>query len=107
MPRFFLLTASLATILTGTAFAAGDPAEGAVKAYTCAGCHGIEGYKNTYPTYKVPRIGGQNAAYIISALNAYKSGERQHKTMNLHAEGLSDEDMADIAAFLESLGESN
>lgn len=90
------------TCLSAPAFAAGDPAAGKVKAYTCTGCHGIPGYKNTYPTYNVPKLAGQNAAYIVAALKAYKDDTREHGTMNLHAEGLSTQDMEDIAAWFES-----
>jgi cytochrome c553 len=90
----------------GPAHAAGDPAAGKIKAYTCGGCHGIPGYKNTYPNYKVPKLGGQNAAYISAALNAYKSGERNHGTMNLQAESLSGQDIEDISAWFSSQGPS-
>lgn len=82
------------------AFADGDYAAGKIKATTCSGCHGIVNYQNTYPTYHVPRIGGQNKEYLVIALNAYKTGERKHKTMNLQAEALSDQDIEDIAVFL-------
>jgi len=82
------------------AFAAGDPAAGKIKAYTCTGCHGIAGYKNTYPTYHVPRIGGQNTEYLVISLKAFRTGERTHKNMNLQAEALSDQDMEDIAVYL-------
>lgn len=81
----------------------GDAQAGRIKAYTCTGCHGIEGYNNVYPTYKVPRIGGQNSVYLESALKAYQGEDRTHPTMSLHAESLSDEDIADIAAWLGSL----
>lgn len=84
--------------------AAGDYSAGKIKAYTCTGCHGIANYKNVYPTYSVPRISGQNAEYLVLALNAYKSGERTHSTMNLQAESLSDQDIEDIAAYFASLG---
>ena len=67
-------------------FAVGDPAAGKIKAYTCTGCHGIIGYKNTYPTYHVPRIGGQNAEYLVISLKAFRAGERTHKNMNLQAD---------------------
>lgn len=93
---------ALAALLPGPLLAAGDAEAGKIKGYTCTGCHGIPSYKNVYPTYHVPLIGGQNAEYIEAALKAYRSGERQHSTMNLHAESLSDEDIADIAAWLES-----
>ena len=89
-------------LLAGHVMAEGDTAAGKVKAYTCTGCHGIEGYKNTYPTYNVPRLGGQTAAYVESALKAYRAGDREHATMNLHAESLSDQDIADIAAWFAS-----
>ena len=98
--------AVLLTLLLGAvaldAHASGDVAAGKVKAYTCTGCHGIPGYKNTYPTYNVPRIGGQNAGYIAISLQAFRSGERVHNNMNLQAEALSDQDIEDIAAYLET-----
>ncbi len=78
----------------------GDPEAGRVKFQTCLGCHGIPGYKNTYPTYTVPRVGGQHPDYVVAALKAYKNGERSHKTMVAQAASLSDADMADIAAYL-------
>jgi len=80
--------------------AAGDAEAGKIKASTCMGCHGVKSYTNVYPTYHVPKIGGQSEAYIISALKAYHSAERNHPTMHAQAISLSDQDMADIAAFL-------
>ncbi len=80
--------------------AAGDATIGKTKFYTCAGCHGIEGYKNVYPTYSVPKISGQSQTYLVNSLKAYKSGERSHKTMRAQAEGLSDQDIQNIAAYL-------
>ena len=94
-----LLALSLAA-LTLPAFAAGNAADGKIKAYSCTGCHGITGYRNAYPHYHVPKIHGQNAAYLIAALNAYKNGDRPHPTMRAQGQSLSDEDMADIAAYL-------
>jgi cytochrome c553 len=103
MPRF-LIAASVLLALTATgAQAAGDAAAGKVKAYTCTGCHGIPGYKNTYPQYAVPKVGAQNAPYLVSALQAYQSGARQHPTMNGHAQSLSSQDIEDIAAWFASL----
>lgn len=84
--------------------AEGDPAVGKVKAIPCMGCHGIPGYNNAYPTYHVPRVGGQHAAYVVSALKSYKSGARGHATMRAQASTLSDQDMEDIAAYFESAG---
>ena len=80
--------------------AGGDAAAGRVKASTCMGCHGIPKYNNVYPTYRVPKLGGQSAEYIIAALNEYKAGNRAHGTMHAQAASLSDQDIADIAAFL-------
>ena len=66
----------------------------------CMGCHGIAGYRATFPeVYHVPKIGGQHSAYIVKALNAYKSGERSHPTMRGIAQSLSDQDIADLAAY--------
>lgn len=81
----------------------GDPARGKVWAFTCAGCHGIPGYMNAYPEYNVPKLGGQNADYIEVALQGYRAGTRHHQTMQAQAETMSDQDIADIAAYFESL----
>ncbi|MEX0951235.1 MAG: cytochrome c [Gammaproteobacteria bacterium] len=97
---------SIACLMIGmmsAAQAAGDAEVGRSKAETCLGCHGISTYKNAYPTYHVPKLGGQSATYIISALKAYKSDNRPHATMHSQAYDLSDEDMADIAAYFSSL----
>lgn len=83
----------------------GDPERGRVIAYTCFGCHGIREQKNVYPTYPVPRIGGQTYGYIVSALKAYQAGNRPHPTMQAQASTLSDEDMHDIAAYFVSLND--
>jgi cytochrome c553 len=64
------------------------------------GCHGIPGYNNAYPTYRVPKLGGQPPEYLAAALKAYQSGERPHKTMQAQATSLSEQDIADIAAYL-------
>lgn len=93
------LTLALAISLSAPALAAGDAARGKVLAYTCLGCHGIEDYHNAYPDYNVPRLAGQHADYIIAALKEYKDGQREHPTMQVQAATLSDQDMADIAAY--------
>lgn len=93
-----LATASCVA-LSGPVLASGDPERGAILADTCLGCHGIPGYNNTYPAYRVPKIGGQNPAYIESALKAYQAGTRQHPTMRAQAIPMTDEDIADLAAF--------
>jgi len=80
----------------------GDSKEGRLRVYTCTGCHGIAGYRNVYPTYHVPKIHGQNAQYLITALTSYREGQRKHPTMQAQGESLSDQDIADIAAYLSS-----
>lgn len=94
------LTALLLCLACLDTFADGDYDAGKIKAYTCTGCHGIVGYNNTYPTYRVPRIGGQNKEYLVIALKAFRSGERKHNNMNLQAEALSDQDIEDIAVYI-------
>ncbi|MBC5785212.1 cytochrome c4 [Ramlibacter sp. USB13] len=75
------------------------------KVAMCVGCHGIVGYKSSFPeVYRVPKIAGQSAKYIAAALNAYKTGDRKHPTMRGIAESLSDQDVTDIAAYYEKLG---
>ncbi len=85
------------------AYAEGDVEAGRAKVETCLGCHGIEGYKNTYPTFRVPKLKGQHGKYIALSLKAYRSGERDHPTMQSQAGAMTDQDIADIAAYIESL----
>ena len=78
----------------------GNPDAGAHKNQMCIGCHGITGWRTAFPeVYKVPKIGGQYAAYLVKALQEYKSGERSHPSMRAIAASLSDQDMADLAAY--------
>lgn len=77
----------------------GDPRRGKALSYTCLGCHGIDGYKNAYPMYSVPKLEGQNPQYLDAALHGYREGDRAHLTMHAQASTLSDQDMADIAAY--------
>lgn len=79
--------------------AVGDSARGKTISYTCLGCHGIPGYKNAFPNYRVPKLNGQHSEYIVTALQAYRAGDRSHLTMHSQASTLSDQDIADIAAF--------
>jgi len=92
--------AALATAFAASVNAAGDVEAGRVKANTCMGCHGIPNYNNAYPTYRVPRLGGQHPEYIVAALKEYRAGNRQHPTMQAQATWMSDADIADIAAYL-------
>lgn len=93
--------ASLALAASAVARTDGDAAAaGRQKIVMCQGCHGIPGYKTAFPAvYNVPKLGGQHAGYLVKALQAYKSGERSHPTMRAIAAGLSDQDMADVAAY--------
>lgn len=81
----------------------GDVARGKELAYTCKGCHGVTGYRNVYPHYHVPLIVGQSEAYLAAALTGYRDGSRKHPTMQAQAQSLSEQDIADIAAYLASL----
>ena len=92
-----------ATATAAPAALVGNAANGKQLTYTCQGCHGVVGYKNAYPNYHVPRIGGQTPQYLANALNEYKQGKRKHPTMQAQAESFSEQDIADIAAFLSGL----
>ncbi len=89
------------TCLSLGAHAAGDPAKGEMKFYTCYGCHGIANYRNAYPDYNVPKLRHQNAEYLAAALHEYRDGTRPHPTMHAQAASLSDQDIEDIAAYLQ------
>lgn len=98
------MAAAALVAATGSLCAAeGNPAAGSEKNSMCAGCHGIPGYKTAFPeVYSVPKLGGQHAGYLVKALQAYKSGERTHPSMRAIAATLSDQDMADLAAYYAS-----
>ena len=86
--------------------AAGDAERGKVLADTCLGCHGIPGYRNAYPNYRVPKLGGQHEDYLVLALQGYQGGTRSHPTMIAQSDTLSDQDMRDIAAYFTTQGEA-
>jgi cytochrome c553 len=78
----------------------GNPKAAPAKIEMCIGCHGIPEYKASFPeVYRVPMIGGQSAKYIEAALHAYKKGDRKHPSMHGIASSLSDQDIADVAAY--------
>ncbi|MDJ0917842.1 MAG: cytochrome c [Woeseiaceae bacterium] len=85
------------------ALAEGDAERGEELAYTCLGCHGIEGYRNAYPSFRVPKLGGQKAAYLVQSLKGYRDGEREHPTMSAQANSMSEQDMEDVSAYLASM----
>jgi cytochrome c553 len=90
-------------LLAGGALAEGDPERGRYAAQTCLGCHGVPDYSNVYPSYKVPKLGGQHAQYIESSLKAYRAGDRNHATMQAQASALTDQEIQDIAAYFASI----
>jgi cytochrome c553 len=81
----------------------GDVTRGEHLAYTCSGCHGVDTATNAYPNYHVPKLGGQNADYVEVALQGYRAGTRPHPTMQAQAATLSDQDIADLAAYFASI----
>jgi cytochrome c553 len=98
--RHLLVAACLAAGAGGAAAAEGNAQAASNKISMCMGCHGIPGYRTTFPeVYPVPKLGGQYPEYIVRALQAYKAGERSHPTMQAIAQSLSEQDMADIAAY--------
>ena len=101
MKRQILAVISALTLAASANVAfAGDAAAGKAKAASCAGCHGANGI-SAVPTY--PNLAGQKAAYTVKQLKAFKDGSRKDPTMNAMAAPLSDADMANLAAFYESL----
>jgi cytochrome c553 len=103
-PLRFLVALALAAA-GASAHAAGDAAAGKNKVYQCQGCHGIVDWKTAFPeVYRVPKLGGQKAEYIVAALKAYKKGERDFATMRAITADLTDQDMADIAAYYATHG---
>lgn len=104
------ITSSCAALLLASALfahsasAEGDVERGEILGYTCLGCHGVEGYRNAYPSYRVPKLGGQKASYLMIALRGYRDGTREHPTMTAQAASLSDQDIEDTATYLATLG---
>ena len=106
-----LLAVLVLAACAGSASAAdivGNPKAAPNKIEMCIGCHGIPGYKASFPeVYQVPMIGGQSAKYIESALHAYKKGDRKHPSMKGIASSLSDQDIADVAAYYAQQAKTN
>jgi cytochrome c553 len=106
----FAASVAAAVAFCAVAFAQAPPATGnaevgSQKVQMCQGCHGIPGWRTAYPeVYRVPKIAGQHQAYIVKALQDYKSGARTHPSMRAVASSLSDDDMANVAAYYAQLG---
>jgi cytochrome c553 len=108
MTKAFSLLLALAGLFSSLGAHAQDAAAGEKKASMCIGCHGIVGYQSSFPEiYKVPKVSGQGAKYIVAALTAYKKGERKHPTMRSIAASLTEQDMADLGAFYEGHGKAS
>jgi cytochrome c553 len=97
------------TVLAGFAVSAqaadvvGNAKAGQGKVAMCIGCHGIPDYRTAFPeVYRVPKLGGQNQQYIANALHGYKKDDRHFQTMHAVASSLSDQDIADLAAYYSS-----
>jgi cytochrome c553 len=105
LTTMFALAVACGTVSAQAQNVTGKVEDGAKKTAMCVGCHGIIGYQASFPEiHKVPKIAGQSATYIRSALAAYKAGDRKHPTMRAIADSLSDQDMADLAAYYAQLG---
>ena len=104
-PMFAALVAAVAVALPAQAQVKGDIAAGEGKVAMCIGCHGISGYKASFPeVYRVPKIAGQSAKYIGTVLEEYRKGTRKHPSMRGIAGSMTDQDIADVAAYYEALG---
>lgn len=97
----------VAPLLAFSALAAaeGNAENGAAIGYSCLGCHGIDSYRNAYPSYRVPKLGGQKEGYLVDALRGYRDGARPHPTMTAQANSLTDQQIEDVAAYLAGLAE--
>lgn len=104
----FALTIVCASAASPAAEVTGDAQAGRQKIALCIGCHGIVGYQSSFPqVYKVPKISGQGAGYIAAVLHGYKKGERKHPTMRGVADSLTDQDIADVAAYYAQSGKTD
>lgn len=104
--KLFTLLFLYFSLSTSTSFAEqkGSLEDGKRKISMCVGCHGIPNYKTAFPkTYRVPKIAGQNSGYLVSALKAYREGQRSHQGMQAVAGSMTDQDIEDVAIFYSSL----
>lgn len=107
LTTLFALAVASVTAFSHAQEAKGNVEAGKQKIAMCIGCHGIPGYQASFPeVHRVPMISGQNAKYIAAALTAYQKGERKHPTMRGVATSLTDQDIADMAAYYEQHGKT-
>ena len=105
LTTMFALAVACVTLSAQAQQVTGKAQDGAKKVAMCVGCHGIIGYQASFPEiHKVPMIAGQSATYITAALTAYKGGDRKHPTMRAIADTLTEQDIADVAAYYSQLG---
>ena len=105
LTTLFALAVASVTAISHAQEAKGDVEAGKKKIAMCIGCHGIVGYQSSFPeVHKVPMISGQNGKYIAAALDAYRKGDRKHPTMRGIGDSLTDQDIADVAAYYEQNG---
>jgi cytochrome c553 len=98
--RHIVLAAAITLASAGAGAIEGDPEAARAHLSMCIGCHGIPGYRTAFPeVYPVPKLGGQHPEYLVRALRAYRDGTRSHPSMQAIARGLSDQQMADLAAY--------
>ena len=102
-PLLHVLAVAVCLFVCAGAQAAGNVEQGKLRAQTCMGCHGAPGERNAYPGYHIPKLGGQHAFYIISALKEYKEKKRWHPTMQAQASTLSEQDRENVAAYFSSM----
>jgi cytochrome c553 len=105
--RIYLISLflTLAGLMVMPVQAAGDAEQGAALATACLGCHGIPGYRNAYPSYRVPKLGGQHEEYIALGLKGYQGESRAHPTMQAQAADLSEQNIEDLSAWFSAQGE--
>jgi len=107
LTTMFALAVACVTVSANAQKVTGNAENGSKKTAMCVGCHGIIGYQASFPEiYKVPKIAGQSATYIVAALTAYKGGDRKHPTMRAIADSLTEQDIADLGAYYSTLGMS-
>lgn len=105
--RFLVAIASIVLVIwSQPGVAEGNPEIGKQLGFTCLGCHGIEGQRNAYPSFRVPRLGGQKAEYLTAALKAYRAGTRPHPTMQAQATSIDDEDIENLVAWIGTYGDA-
>ncbi len=98
--RNFLMLALALGMASTSATAAGDAAKGKAKSVTCQACHGANGI-SMIPNY--PNLAGQKELYLVDAIKAYRDGTRKNPVMTPMAAALSDDDIANLAAYFSSL----